>query len=94
MRDIVTLDINTGDMTKVTYNFYFLDGVIYLDSYHKWEKPTKRSGYKNKGFYDRLRERDSDIKESEVPFHEEIKKQALEEFTSRITVKKWSERGK
>lgn len=89
-----SLDIDTGDLTKVVYQFYFSEGTLYLDSYTKFEKATKKSGYKMKGFYDRLRERDSDITESEVPFTDAIKAMAFKEFTSQLSVKKWSEKKK
>ena len=94
MNGRISLDIDTGELTKVTYDFYLLDGVLYLDVYREWEKSTKRSGYKFKRGYDRLNERDSHFKESEVPLTDEIKKEALKEFISKLSVKKWSERGK
>lgn len=94
MNQRISLDIDTGELTKITYDFYFMDGTLYLDSYREWEKPTKRSGYKLKGNYDRLRERDSSIKESEVPLGDEIKAQAMKEFISKLSVKRWSEKGK
>jgi hypothetical protein len=89
----VTLDIDTGELTKEVYTFYLLDNVLWLDSYTKFEKATKKSGYKSKGFYDRLRQRESSILESEVPLTYEIKLEAMDEFISRLSVKTWSERG-
>ena len=89
----ITIEIETGILTKDTYSFYLMDNVLWLDSYTKFEKSTTGRKYKQVGFYDRLRQRDSSILESEVPLTDEIKLEAMDEFISRLSVKTWSERG-
>ena len=57
------------------------------------KKESKR--HKNFKFlkkYDRLMHRDNTIQESEVPFTEELKTEALNQFMSKIKVLKWSEK--
>ncbi len=75
------------------WSFYFMDNKILLDTYCVFKKETKKhKSFKCVDFYNRLNERDSSIKESEVPFYDEIKKEALDLFVSKLSVRLWSER--
>lgn len=88
------IEIIQDELNKVQFTFYFDDYryTLFLNKYLVFKRETKRHGWKCVSFYDRLNDRNSKIKESEVPLTEEIKQQALNEFFKIITVKKWSER--
>jgi hypothetical protein len=62
---------------------------LYLNRYEVLNRETTRHKFKIVKFYDRLKERDSNLKEDEVPFTEEIKNKALNECISKLSVKLW-----
>lgn len=74
------------DLSKEEFRFDFVHGNLILDSYTIYEKATLRSNYKPTKFYNKISERDSTIKECEVPLTAEIRKQAFEKFISTIQV--------
>jgi hypothetical protein len=82
------------ELTIEKWEFYQTDNNIYLDGYVVLmrESTLKRNYTKVLKRYDRLMERDSTIKESEVPFTDEIRKEAIKQFTDTIRCIKWSER--
>jgi hypothetical protein len=81
--------IPIDDLTHEVYRFYFREDkkVLLLNYYCKYRRETKRHGWESEGgFYSRLNYRESDLKASEVPMTEEVKKKAFDEFVSKITV--------
>ncbi|MEB3150553.1 MAG: hypothetical protein VKL60_16265 [Sphaerospermopsis sp.] len=82
------------ELTFEKWRFTFMDGSrIYLDGYSLLQKESKRhKTFKVLKYYDRLSSRDSTMLESEVPFTDELKQQALSQFVSKIKVLRWSER--
>ena len=73
--------------------FMYLRNDIFLDHYSICKKESKRHrSFKVIKKYDRLMERDNSIKEEDVPFSDELKKEALSLFIADIRVIKWSER--
>lgn len=90
------IEIKKDDLNMEDYDFYYFDDkkILVLDTYRKMSRQTKRHGWKVDSYYSRLRERDSSLKEQEVPLTEEIKKMAFDKFVSEIKVMTQSERGK
>ena len=81
------------ELTLERWRFSFIDRNIYLESYYVLQKESKRyKNYRTLKKYERLSKRDSNTEESEVPFTDELKAEALNQFVSTIKVLKWSER--
>lgn len=89
-----TIEIKKDDLNMEDYDFYYFEDkkILVLDIYRKMSRQTKRHGWKVDGYYSRLRERDSSLKESEVPLTDEIRKMVLDKFVSEIKVLTNSER--
>ena len=82
-----------SDNTYDEYKFYISDNIIYLDEYRrKTIKEGIKRTYIVAEFYDRLSTRKSNIQESDVPFDDDIRKEAIDKYCSTIVCKKWSER--
>lgn len=88
------IEIPIDDFNQEVYRFYFdADrGILYLDFYGWFHRDTKRKGWKLQKQYDRLRERESEMKESEVLLSDELKQQVIKHFTEKLKVEKWSSR--
>lgn len=81
------------DLTFERWSFTFMHGAIFLDAYHLLQKENKRKrNFKVIKQYDRIMDRANTITEIEVPFTDELKAEALNQFVSTIKVLKWSER--
>ena len=81
------------ELTIERWRFSFIDRNIYLESYYVLQKESKRHrNYRTLKKYERLSKRDSNIEEVDVPFTNELKQEALNQFVSKIKVLKWSER--
>jgi hypothetical protein len=81
------------ELTLERWRFSFIDRNIYLESYYMLQKESKRHrNYRVLKKYERLSKRDSNTEESDVPFTDAIKQEALNQFVSNIKVLKWSER--
>lgn len=81
------------ELTLEKWRFYILDKRIYLDAYYLLQKESKRhKNFRTLKGYERLSERNSTMREGEVPFTDEIKQEALNKFVSLLKVMKWSER--
>lgn len=81
------------NLTIERWRFIFLDKTLYLDGYTLLQRDSLRhKNYKVVKNYDRIMSRDNTIQESEVPFTDDIKTEALNQFISTIKVIKWSER--
>jgi hypothetical protein len=89
------MEHKTDDLNKETWSFYFDDmrNILYLDSYIVWHRETTRKRnwdivrqYRRIG---RRRDYQNSIELAEVPFTDDIKREALADFASKITVKTW-----
>lgn len=81
------------DLTFERWWFIFLYGSIFLDGYCLLQKESKRhKNFRVLKQYNRTMGRSNTIVESEVPFTNELKAEALNQFVSTIKVLKWSER--
>ena len=81
------------ELTKETWNFTLIRETLFLNGYQLLKREsTRKRKYIAVKKYDRLQRRDSTIEESEVPFTEEIKKEALQRYFETIDVRRWSER--
>lgn len=81
------------ELTLERWRFTFMYGTIFLDGYCLLQKESKRhKNFRVLKQYDRIMGRNNTIIESEVPFTDELKAEALNQFVSTIKVLKWSER--
>ena len=87
------IEIIKDELTKETWNFTLLGETLFLDAYQlrKRENTRKRKYSAIKKYY-RLGRKESTIEESEVPFTDEIKKEALQRYFETIDCRRWSER--
>lgn len=89
MQVIVEREIST--YMKEKYSFWFNDSAetLFLDTYQILERKTKRHKFKATKQYSRLDGRSNTIDFEDIELSDYIKKQALNEFTSRIKIEKW-----
>ena len=81
------------ELTVEEFDFYASGTNLYLDRYLLLKKESKKKKkYSVLKLYSRLNARDSTIKEDQVPFTDEIKAEAIKQFTESIKCLKWSER--
>ena len=81
------------ELTKETWDFTLIHETLFLNGYQLLKREnTRKRKYSTIKKYDRLQRRYSTIEESEVPFTEEIKKEALQRYFETIDVRRWSER--
>jgi Fe-S cluster biosynthesis and repair protein YggX len=81
------------ELTKEAWDFTLIRETLFLNGYQLLKREsTKKRKYIAVKKYDRLQSRNSNIEESEVPFTNEIKKEALERYFETIDVRRWSER--
>jgi len=86
------IEINIDDLNQEVYSFWENGRILVLDSYVLLNRENKRNKkWKIVKLYSRLSDRRSNIIESEVPFTEEIRQMALEEFIKTLTIQTWSE---
>lgn len=82
-----------SDNTYDEYEFYISDNIIYLDEYRrKTIKEGSKRTYIVTKLYDRITTRNNTITENDIPFDDDIRKEAVEKYCSTIVCKKWSER--
>jgi hypothetical protein len=79
------------ELSKEVFCFNFVNGNLILYSYTIYEKATVRSSYKPTKFYNKISERYSTIKESEVPLTIEVRNLAYEDFIKGIKVLTYTE---
>ena len=81
------------ELTKECWGFTLIRETLFLNEYQLLKREsTRKRKYVTVKRYDRLQSRNSNIEESEVPFTNEIKKEALERYFETIDVRRWSER--
>jgi hypothetical protein len=82
------------ELTKETWDFTLIRDTLFLNGYELLKREsTRKLKYTAVQKYDRLQKRNSTIQESQVPFSDEIKKEALKTYFETIDVRRWSERG-
>ena len=90
---MIQIEKQIDELTFERWTFTWIDNTIYLDGYVVIQKESKRhKNYKCLKKYSRLMSRDNTILESDVPFTDELKTEALNQFVSKVKVRKWSER--
>ena len=89
----VEIERKIADNMKEVYTFWYKDFVLYLDGYRCMLRESPRHHYKTIKEYSRLNHgRSWDQKmmsKDQVPLSEDIKRQALVKFTSKISVELW-----
>jgi len=80
------------ELTREEFDFYQTNNVLILDSYrYSTRENTKKRTYNPIKRYERLSHRNSNMTLQEVPFTEEVKRQALEEYIKTLKVMTWEE---
>ena len=73
------------ELTLERWRFSFIDRNIYLESYCVLQKESKRHrNYRVLKKYERLSKRDSNTEESDVPFTDDIKQEALNQLFQKL----------
>ena len=94
-RNLIKMEIEKqiDELTIERWRFTFLNNAIFLDGYCLLQKESKRKrNFKVLKLYNRIMGRSNNITEADVPFTEEIKAEALNQFVSSLKVLKWNER--
>jgi hypothetical protein len=92
MYDSIIIRKEISPLKIQEWRFTLIDYKLVLDRYDVLQKESTRHKYfKSISKYDRLNRRNSGLNDWDVPLSEELKKEALENFVSRISVIKWSE---
>ena len=88
------LEIKADDgLSRDVWYFYFDDRYfrLYVDSYSKEERQSKRHGFKIIKRYSRLDQRNNSLEFTEVPLSSTVKLLALELITKKLDVRMWEE---
>lgn len=89
----MTIERVKDELTKEWWDFTLIRETLFLNGYQLLKREsTRKRKYIAVKKYDRLQGRNSNIEESEVPFTNEIKKEALERYFETIDVRRWSEK--
>lgn len=79
--DHVKFDIDAADgLSGTTWGFYLIDSKLVVDEYRTWTRASKRNKPKVGSHWSRLNRRESNIKQEDVPFTDEIGKLAMVNF--------------
>jgi hypothetical protein len=77
------------ELNREVYKFCVLyETSLKLNEYALQNRETKRHKFKNKKYYDRLRDRSSTIDIDDIVLTEDIKQEAINIFISRLAVTK------
>lgn len=88
----MTIEIKIDDLNKEVYRFWENGTTLVLDSYYLLSRENKKKQkWSYLKVYERILSRGTNTLESEVPFTDEIKKLALDEYIKLLSVKTWSE---
>lgn len=79
-----TVKRKNGDIQQ-EWSFTLINQTLILDRYSQRRYETVKH-------YDRIYKRNNNITEEAIPLPDDVKKEALEQYISQITVKKWSEK--
>jgi hypothetical protein len=87
-----TVKRKNGDIQQ-EWSFTLINQTLILDRYSQLEKVAgSQRRYETVKHYDRKYKRNNNITEEAIPLPDDVKKEALEQYISQITVKKWSEK--
>jgi hypothetical protein len=87
------IEKQVNELTKQVWGFSEMGVKLYLGDYVLLKREdTRKRKYRVIEKYDRLDSRHNTITEDQVPFGDELKKQAYDEFIKNVEVLKWSER--
>lgn len=79
-----------SDLYYKEWSFYFMEGILYLDSYGEFSRESKRRKIWAKvKWYHRLHKRDSNLLAEDVELPDYVKYAAYNQFIQTISVKKW-----
>ena len=94
MQSIGPITRHLDALTCEEWRFYFSDSdcILYLDHYIKATRPTTRHKHKAVLYYARIDGRNNTVKEEDVPLPLDVQEEAKNYITSRLTVKRWSEK--
>lgn len=88
----MTIEIKIDDLNKEVYRFWENGTHLILDSYCFLSRETKRKQKWNcLKVYERISSRGTNMIESEVPFTDEVRQLALDEYIKTLSIKTWSE---
>lgn len=86
-----TVKRNNGDIQQEWY-FTLIESTLILNAYKQLQKVVgSQRQYETVLYYNRSYKRENTITEEAIPLPEDVRKEALEQYISQITVKKWSE---
>jgi len=86
------LEKQIDELTKEQFRFWTNGNLIILDSYYFLRRENKRKrNYEAVKRYERLTSRNRNISIEEVPFTEQIKQEALQEYIKTLKVMTWNE---
>jgi hypothetical protein len=89
----MTIERINDELTKEIWDFTLIHDTLFLNGYELLKKEsTRKRKYTAVQRYDRLQRSNSNIEESQVPFTDEVKKEALRAYFETIDVRRWSER--
>jgi len=92
-KNIMRIEKQINELEKEVWSFTVINNNIFLNGYDYMTKESKRHRkYSSVKKYDRIMKRVCSIQESEVPFTDEIRQQAINEYIKTINCLKWSER--
>lgn len=77
--------ISIDDLTRKRYTFYVDRDTLYLDTYSEQTRKSKRSGWNRSKFFSRLSARDSNMKENEVEFGEQLRNDVLTAYLKQLS---------
>jgi len=87
-----TVKRKNGDIQQ-EWLFTLINETLFLDTYKQLQKVVgSQRQYETVLYYNKSFKRDNNITEAEIPLPDDVKKEALEQYISQITVKKWSEK--
>lgn len=92
MHNNITIERKIDELNKEVFSFFDDGYILYLDTYCLFNRESKSHSFKKVKWYERLRQRESNIQENEVILSEDIKQRAINEVISRLQVKYWSEK--
>lgn len=88
----MTIEKKIDELTKESFRFWINGNVIILDAYYLFSRENSRKrNYNALKIYERVGGRDNNIAPQEVPFTEEIKIEALQEYIKTLKVMPWEE---
>jgi len=82
----ITVVLSNGDLQKDEWTFWVTDDLerMILNRYYRFQKTTKRHGWRVFDHYNRLNTRDSSIKVDQVPFENWLVESARQKLAQKV----------